>query len=143
MIKTTTNTVLDYSYISKRMIDIDSRTFKAINDFTNRLHNLCLDYNRNADVYNTMSSLELLIVLMESQFEGLKNIHYIRLWACDDKIYNIKVSNIIWKVDSNKRRCILETIRLSAEEVFGCYIERNIMISEILDKLRLYDESWE
>lgn len=143
MIKTTTNTVLDYSYVSKRMIDIDSRTFKAISDFTNRLHNLCLDYNRNAVVYNTMSSLELLIVLMESQFEGLKNIHYIRLWACDDKIYNIKVSNIIWKVDSNKRRCILETIRLSAEEVFGCYIERNIMISEILDKLRLYDESWE
>lgn len=143
MIKTTTNTVLDYSYISKRMIDIDSRTFKAISDFTNCLHNLCLEYNRNADVYNTMSSLELLIVLMESQFEGLKNIHYIRLWACDDKIYNIKVSDVTWKVDSNVRRHILELIRLSAEEVFGCYIERNIMISEILDKLRLYDESWE
>lgn len=100
MIKTTTNTVLDYSYVSKRMIDIDSRTFKAISDFTNCLHNLCLEYNRNAVVYNIMSSLELLIVL-------------------------------------------LELIRLSAEEVFGCYIERNIMISEILDKLRLYDESWE
>lgn len=50
MIKTTTNTVLDYSYISKRMIDIDSRTFKAISDFTNRLHNLCLEYNRNKKV---------------------------------------------------------------------------------------------
>lgn len=32
MFKTTTNTVLDYSYVSKRMIDIDSRTFKAISD---------------------------------------------------------------------------------------------------------------
>lgn len=96
MIKTTTNTVLDYSYVSKRMIDIDSRTFKAISDFTNCLHNLCLEYNRNAVVYNIMSSLELLIVLMESQFEGLKNIHYIRLCACDGKIYNIKVSDIRW-----------------------------------------------
>lgn len=143
MIKTTTNTVLDYSYVSKRMIDIDSRTFKAISDFTNCLHNLCLEYNRNAVVYNIMSSLELLIVLMESQFEGLKNIHYIRLCACDGKTYNIKVSDVTWKVDSNVRRHILELIRLSAEEVFGCYIERNIMISEILDKLRLYDESWE
>lgn len=143
MIKTTTNTVLDYSYISKRMIDIDSRTFKAISDFTNRLHNLCLEYNRSAVVYNIMSSLELLIVLMESQFEGLKNIHYVRLYACDDKIYNIKVSDVTWKIDSNVRRHILELIRLSAEEVFGCYIERNIMISEILNKLRLYDESWE
>lgn len=143
MIKTTTNTVLDYSYVSKRMIDIDSRTFKAISDFTNCLHNLCLEYNRNAVVYNIMSSLELLIVLMESQFEGLKNIHYIRLCACGGKIYNIKVSDVTWKVDSNVRRHILELIRLSAEEVFGCYIERNIMISEILDKLRLYDESWE
>lgn len=66
MFKTTTNTVLDYSYVSKRMIDIDSRTFKAISDFTNCLHNLCLEYNRNAAVYNIMSSLELLIVLMES-----------------------------------------------------------------------------
>lgn len=143
MIKTTVNTVLDYSYTSKRMIDIDSRTFKAISDFTNRLHNLCLEYNRNTNVYNIMSSLELLIVLMESQFEGLKTIHYIRLWACDDKIYNIKVSDIIWKVDSNERRCILETIRLSAEEVFECSIERNIMISKILNILKLNDEGWE
>lgn len=143
MIKATTNNVLYYSYDVKRMIDIDSRTFKAINDFTNRLYNLYLEYNRSANECYTMSSLELLIVLIESQFEGLKNIHYIRLCVCDSKICNIKVSDVIWKVDSNVRRHILELIRLSAEEVFGCYIERNIMISEILDKLRLYDESWE
>lgn len=143
MIKATTNNVLYYSYNVKRMIDIDSRTFKAINDFTNRLYNLYLEYNRSANECYTMSSLELLIVLMESQFEGLKNIHYIRLCACDGNICNIKVLDVTWKVDSNVRRHILELIRLSAEEVFGCYIERNIMISEILDKLRLYDESWE
>lgn len=72
MIKATTNNVLYYSYNVKRMIDIDSRTFKAINDFTNRLYNLYLEYNRSANECYTMSSLELLIVLMESQFEGLK-----------------------------------------------------------------------
>lgn len=143
MIKTTTNTVLDYSYSSKRMINIDSRTFKAISDFTNCLHNLYLAYNCNAIEYYTMSSLELLIVLMESQFEGLKNIHYVRLYACDGKICNIKVSDVTWKVDSNVRRHILELIRLSAEEVFECSIERNIMISEILDKLKFGDDSWE